>query len=174
MRLVQCKTGLSTPRPPPPPLSNLLRSVPLFQGDASVVVYSNCAFCFKVCRQLKIFLPTPVIYATDRSKAVVPVLFLFCVALWFILRGASCFKVFPCSLFLYFVIPFSIVITSLGEERAGLCASRAFYLLCNDKSNKMTYSPSEDSDQPGQPPSLIRVLNVRTKKHWVLCYPWSA
>ena len=27
-------------------------------------------------------------YATDRSKAVVPVLSLFCVALWFILRGA--------------------------------------------------------------------------------------
>ena len=52
-------------------------------------------FCIKkyigtqgeVCRQLKIFLNH-----TDRSKAVVPVLFLFCVALWFILRGASCIK----------------------------------------------------------------------------------
>ena len=43
------------------------------------------------------------------SKAVVSVLFLFCVALWFILRGASCFKDFPCSLFLCFGIPFSIV-----------------------------------------------------------------
>ena len=58
-------------------------------------------FCIKkyigtqgeVCRQLKIFLNH-----TDRSKAVVPVLFLFCVALWFILRGTSCFNVFPCSL----------------------------------------------------------------------------
>ena len=29
---------------------------------------------------------SPVVYAADRSKAVVPVLFLFCVALWFILR----------------------------------------------------------------------------------------
>ena len=56
-------------------------------------------------------------------------LFLFCVALWFILRGASCFKVFPCSLSLGFVIPFSIVIISLGEEGAGLCASRAFVCL---------------------------------------------
>ena len=27
---------------------------------------------------------------TNRSKAVVPVLFLYCVTLWFILRGASC------------------------------------------------------------------------------------
>ena len=30
-------------------------------------------------------LPPLVVYATDCSKAVVPVLFLFCVALWFIL-----------------------------------------------------------------------------------------
>ena len=56
-------------------------------------------FCIKkyigtqgeVCRQLKIFLNPPVVYVTDRSNAVVPVLFLFCVALWFILRGASFF-----------------------------------------------------------------------------------
>ena len=86
---------------------------------------TQCEFC----RQLKIFLPpppspAPVVYSTDRSKAVVPVLFLFCVALRFILRGASCYKVFLCSFF----IPFSIVITSLGEEGAGLCASRA--LVC--------------------------------------------
>ena len=56
-------------------------------------------------------------------------LFLFCVALWFILRGASCFKVFPCSLSSCFFISFSIVIASLGEEGAGLCASRAFICL---------------------------------------------
>ena len=35
--------------------------------------------------------------------------------------GASCFKVFPCSLTSCFFILFSIV-----EEGAGLCASRAF------------------------------------------------
>ena len=61
---------------------------------------------------------TPVVYATDRSKAVVPMLFLFCVTLWFILRGASCFKVFSCSLSSCFVFPFNIVMTSLGEERS--------------------------------------------------------
>ena len=83
----------------------------------------------EVCRQLKIFFIPPVDYATDRSKAVVPVLFLFCVALWFILRGASCFGVFPFSLSSCFVAPFSIVITSLGEEGTGLCASRAFFCL---------------------------------------------
>ena len=35
-------------------------------------------------------------------------------------------------------------------------------------------APSEDSDQPGHPPSLIRVLPVRMKKAWVLSYPLSA
>ena len=45
--------------------------------------------------------------------------------------GASCFKVFPCSLSLCFVIHFSIVITSLWEEGVCLCASRAFvFLFC--------------------------------------------
>ena len=53
-------------------------------------------------------------------------LFLFCVVVWFILLGVSCFKVFPLSLSSCFVSHFSIVIISLGEEGAGLCASRAF------------------------------------------------
>ena len=34
--------------------------------------------------------------------------------------------------------------------------------------------PSEDSDQPWHPPSLIRVFAVRLKKVWVLSYPLSA
>ena len=33
---------------------------------------------------------------------------------------------------------------------------------------------SEDSDQPGHPPSLIRVFAVRVKKPWVLSYPLRA
>ena len=44
--------------------------------------------------------PTPrVVYSTDRSKAVVPVLVLLFVALWFILRGDFCmsFRVSFCS-----------------------------------------------------------------------------
>ena len=57
-------------------------------------------FCIKkyigtqgeVCRQLKIFLNPLVVYATDRSKAVVSVLFLFCVALRFILRALHVLK----------------------------------------------------------------------------------
>ena len=34
--------------------------------------------------------------------------------------------------------------------------------------------PSEDSDQPGHLPSLIRVFAVHMKKAWVLSYPLSA
>ena len=83
----------------------------------------------EVCRQLSIFLTSLVVYATYRSKAMVPVLSLFCVALWFILRGALCFKVVLCSLSSCFFIPFSIVIISLGGQGAGLCASRAFVCL---------------------------------------------
>ena len=42
------------------------------------------------------------------------------------------------------------------------------------KTNKEACAPSEDSDQPGHPPSLIRVFAVRIKKAWVLSYPLSA
>ena len=35
-------------------------------------------------------------------------------------------------------------------------------------------APSEDSDKPGHPPSLIRVYAVRMKKPWALSYPLSA
>ena len=44
----------------------------------------------------------------------------------------------------------------------------------HDKTNKMACAPSEDSDQPGHPPSLIRVFAVRMKIAWVLSYPLSA
>ena len=32
----------------------------------------------------------------------------------------------------------------------------------HDKTNKMACAPSEDSDQPGHPPNLIRVFAVRS------------
>ena len=43
-----------------------------------------------------------------------------------------------------------------------------------DKTNKMACAPTEDSDQPGLPPCLIRVFAVRMKKPWALSYPLSA
>ena len=44
----------------------------------------------------------------------------------------------------------------------------------HDKTNKMICAPSDDSDQPGHPPSLIRVSAGRLKQNWVLSYPLSA
>ena len=64
------------------------------------------------------------VYSTDRSKAVVPVLVLVFVAL-FILRG-DLFCLALCYFVLVFFSPFSIAITSLGEERANLSAFRTF------------------------------------------------
>ena len=69
------------------------------------------------------------VYSTDRSKAVVPVLVLLFGALWFILRGDLLY-VLPCAiLFLCFFNPFSIAITSLWEERANLSAFDRFVLV---------------------------------------------
>ena len=67
--------------------------------------------------------PAPEVYSTDPSKAVAPVLVLLFVALWFILRG-DLFYVLLCVL--AFFSPFSIAITSRGEERASLGAFRTF------------------------------------------------
>ena len=43
----------------------------------------------------------------------------------------------------------------------------------HDKTSRMTCVPSEDSDQPGHLPSLIRVFAVRMKKAWDLSYRFS-
>ena len=45
--------------------------------------------------------------------------------------------------------------------------------LQHDKTNKMISVSSEDSDQPGHPPSLIIVIAVRIKKSYVLSYTLS-
>ena len=56
----------------------------------------------------------PVVYSTDRSKAVVPVLVLLFVALWFILRGDLLY-VFPCVImFLCFLVLLVLRLPRLG------------------------------------------------------------
>ena len=61
------------------------------------------------------------------------------------------------------------------------CIALCFYAIIaikyephRDKTNKMACAPSEDSDQPWHPPSLIRVFAVRLKKARILSYPLSA
>ena len=73
----------------------------------------------------KSFLNPPVVCSSDRSKAVVPVLVLLYVALWFILRGDLLY-VFQCVILF---LCFSVSITSLGEDLANLSASRTFVLF---------------------------------------------
>ena len=64
------------------------------------------------------------------------------------------------------IINFSFLMTiSLGYT---------VYERRHEKSNKMSVCPANDSDQPGHPPSLIRVFAFCTKKAWVLSYPLSA
>ena len=60
--------------------------------------------------------PPPVVYSTDRCKAVVPVLVLPFVALWFILRG-DLFYVLPCViLFLCFSVLLALRLPRLGKR----------------------------------------------------------
>ena len=72
-------------------------------------------------RLLMMALNPSVVYSTDHSKAVVPVLVLLFVALR---RFVLCLTF--CHFVLVFFSPFSIAITSLGEERANLSAFRTF------------------------------------------------
>ena len=59
---------------------------------------------------------SPVVYSTDRSKAVVPVLVLRFVDLWFILRG-DLFYVLPCvNLFLWFLVVLALRFRRLGKK----------------------------------------------------------
>ena len=68
-----------------------------------------------------------------------------------------------------------LVILRLSAERCCFWGVFSLYKIqCHDKTNKMACAPSEDSDQPGHPPSLIRVFAVRMKKAWVLSYLLSA
>ena len=47
--------------------------------------------------------------------------------------------------------------------KAGFVVRWLIYEPPHDKTNKMTCAPSEDSDQPGHQPSLIRVFAVRSQ-----------
>ena len=72
----------------------------------------------------------PVVCSTDRSKAVVPVLVLLSVALWFILRG-NLLHVFPCViLFLCFSILLVLRLPRLGKREIILVLFVRLFGLC--------------------------------------------
>ena len=98
-----------------------------FVGEAVVGCFTFLWFVVSfsfVCR--KSALNRPVVYSTDRSKAVVPVLVLLFVALRFILRGNFFMSYIVLFFVLLFSSPFSIAITSLGGERENLSAFHSF------------------------------------------------
>ena len=72
----------------------------------------------------------PVVCSTDRSKAVVPVLVLLLVALWFILRGDLLY-VFPCViLFLCFSVLLVLRLPRLGKRELILVLFVRLFGLC--------------------------------------------
>ena len=74
--------------------------------------------------------PPPVVCSTDRSKAVVPVLVLLFVALWFILRG-NLLYVFPCViLFLCFSVLLVLRLPRLGKRELILVLFVRLFGLC--------------------------------------------
>ena len=84
---------------------------------------SNLASC-------KSALNPPVVCSTDRSKAVVPVLVLLFVALWFILRGDLLY-VFPCViLFLCFSAHLVLRLPRLGKRELILVLFVRLFGLC--------------------------------------------
>ena len=72
----------------------------------------------------------PVVYSTDRSKAVVPVLVLLFVTLWFILRG-NLFYVLPfVILFLCFSVLLALRLPRLGKRELILVLFVRLFDLC--------------------------------------------
>ena len=71
-----------------------------------------------------------VVYSTDRSKALVPVLVLLFVALWLILRGDLLY-VFPCViLFLCFLVLLVLRLPRLGKRELILVLFIRLFDLC--------------------------------------------
>ena len=75
-------------------------------------------------------LKPPVVCCTDRSKAVLPVLVLHLVALWFILRG-NLLYVFPCViLFLCFSVLLVLRLPRLGKRELIIVLLVRLFGLC--------------------------------------------
>ena len=76
-------------------------------------------------------------------------------------------------LYQFLIIAYRFTLVMVLFDFSKLCAChRVFFIILSfgqrhNKTNRMTYAPSKDSDQSEQPPSLIRVLAVCS-------YPMSA
>ena len=90
-------------------MSSTILRLPVFQNGIPFIARTDI--------ELGAIAPNPlVVCSTDRSKAVVPVLVLLYVALWFILRGDLLY-VFPCViLFLCFSVLLVLRLPRLGKR----------------------------------------------------------
>ena len=85
----------------------------------------------------EIALNPPVVYSTDRSKAVVPVLVLLFVALWFILPGDLLYVLLCFILFLCFSVLLLLRLPRLGKRElmlvlfVRLFSLRLFGFVCS-------------------------------------------
>ena len=86
---------------------------------------------------------------------------------WFLWTAAPAFCTF-------ILIPAFIVGIQAAFRRLQILRQSLKFEPHHDKTNKVASAPSEDSDQPGHLPRLIRVFAVRMKKAWVLIYSLSA
>ena len=75
-------------------------------------------------------LTPPVVYSTDRSKAVVPVLVLLFVALWFILRGDLLYVFLCVILFLCFSVLLVLRLPRLGKRELILVLFVRLFDVC--------------------------------------------
>ena len=93
-----------------------------------VVIKSGIGTQGAICKRA---LNSPMVYSTDRSKAVIPVLVLLFVALWFILRG-DLFHVLPCViLFLSVSVLLALRLPRLGTRELILVLFvRLFDFVC--------------------------------------------
>ena len=104
-------------------LSSLSRSFVGLAGCKNALKMVRLAGC-------KSALNTPVVYSTDRSKAVVPELVLLFVALWFILR-CDLFYVLPCViLFLCFSVLLALRLLRLGKRELFIVLFVCLFDLC--------------------------------------------
>ena len=119
---------------------NLMFMFSLLCIDRVGSLYANRIVCVSVLRvalgprvklaSCKNALNPPVVYSTDRSKAVVPVLVLLSVALWFIRRGDLLF-VFPCIiLLLCFSVLLVLRLPRLGKRELILVLFVRLFDLC--------------------------------------------
>ena len=71
-------------------------------------------------------------------------------------------------------VSLSVCLISLRISGSSLSDYRMFGYYWSSVRQNFKCAPSEDSDQPGHPPSLIRFFTVRMKKAWVLSNSLSA